>query len=111
MCIRDREHIIKAKGIFSTELGLNDETTANSKQWIETIQSIIAKQQQEKKAKLGHQKTLTTPPSSQNGKKTVANNPDLANKSVDELLRFIEGESSATKGKTSKKSKKKHGKN
>lgn len=105
------EHIIKAKGIFSTELGLNDETTANSKQWIETIQSIIAKQQQEKKAKLGHQKTLTTPPSSQNGKKTVASNPDLANKSVDELLRFIEGESSATKGKTSKKSKKKHGKN
>ncbi|QEU58124.1 Clu1 [Kluyveromyces lactis] len=101
-------HIEKAKSIFSKELGLNDQTTLTSKQWSETIKGIITKQQQEKKLATAQQATKPADVSQKKGKKSSSNSPDLTNKSVDELLQFIEGSGAS---KSSKKSKKKHTKN
>lgn len=104
------EHLSKAKAVFVNELGMNDETTVRSKQWIEGIESIIVKQQQKKKLAQANQQAKVTESSKKGGKKPIQSNPDLANKSVDELLQFIEGSSSESKPKASKKSKKKSAK-
>lgn len=101
-------HIEKAKSIFSKELGLNDQTTLTSKQWSETIKGIITKQQQEKKLASAQQATKPANISQKKGKKSSSSSPALTNKSVDELLQFIEGPGAS---KSSKKSKKKHTKN
>lgn len=98
--------ITEAREVFQRELGLNDETTAQCNQWVTSIEALMESQLQQRK--------LTQQQSTVNSSGTAANrkqkpskkqeepNPELANKSVDELLSFIEG----TKPKNSKGKKK-----
>ncbi|XDT07228.1 Clustered mitochondria [Nakaseomyces glabratus] len=102
-----------AERIFTKELGTNHGSTAQARQWVDGLTNLIKDvnqkkqlqqdqtaasglKQQPQKSKSGHNKKETT-------------NPDLADKSVDELLSFIEGEDGKS-SKTTKKSKSK-GKN
>ncbi|CDO96496.1 unnamed protein product [Kluyveromyces dobzhanskii CBS 2104] len=103
------DHIVKARSVFTKELGLNDQTTLTSKQWAETIQSIITKQSQAKNLTSTQQKTKPAEATQKKTKQSASTNPNLANKSVDELLQFIEGSSGSSKP-SSKKSKKKQNK-
>ncbi|KAG0670427.1 Intracellular distribution of mitochondria [Kluyveromyces marxianus] len=100
-------HISKARTVFIKELGLNDQTTLTSTQWKETIESIITKQQQQKKLAATQQQVKPAEVTQKKGKKASSQNPELANKSVDELLKFIEGDSANSSKSSSKKSKKK----
>lgn len=86
---------------------MNDQTTLTSTQWKETIESIITKQQQQKKLAATQQQVKPAEVTQKKGKKASSQNPELANKSVDELLKFIEGDSANSSKSSSKKSKKK----
>lgn len=105
------EHISYAKNVFFNELGSNHTTTATSKQWINGLSSLMKEMHQKKQLQQAQMGAAgVTPAKKSHSKKKESSNPELANKSVDELLDFIEGDE--TKGKDSKKSKskKKHNK-
>ncbi|SCV01192.1 LAME_0G14664g1_1 [Lachancea meyersii CBS 8951] len=103
--------ISEAEQVFTRELGLNDETTAQCKQWVTGLQNLLQHQQQQQH--LTQTQTAVnsgTPAASSKkpkaSKKEEKSNPELANKSVDELLNYIEG-GSTKKPKAGKKKGKK----
>lgn len=100
------EHISLTQDIFVRELGLNHELSAQAKQWNEGLTDLIKSKQQQKA--LEAQKAAADVSNSQkkhhNGKHEQPN-PELANKSVDELLSFIEGSSDAAASKSNGKKK------
>lgn len=104
------EHISVTQEIFVKELGMNHELSAQSKQWNEGLTNLIKNKQQQKV--LDSQKAAANGAQSQkkhsNGK-SEQSNPELADKSVDELLNFIEG--SHDKATSTSKGKKKKNKN
>lgn len=108
---RALEHISSTRGIFVKELGLNHELSAQAKQWNEGLTNVIKNKQQQKI--LQKQKAAVNDSDSKKHSKTKKEQsvPEIANKSVDELLNFIEGSSDATssksKGKKKSKNKKK----
>ncbi|CCE65913.1 hypothetical protein TPHA_0N01320 [Tetrapisispora phaffii CBS 4417] len=103
------EHISKAPRIFSKELGTNHQITAQSRQWVGGLTNLLNEVRNKKKLSAEQAAVNGTPKkSSKSGKKDQGQNPELANKSVDELLDFIEGETSTKKSKG--KSKKTAGK-
>ncbi|CAR30934.1 ZYRO0E05984p [Zygosaccharomyces rouxii] len=109
------DHIARTNGIFIKELGLNHEVTAQARQWTEGLTNLIKNNQF--KQKVLEQKARAnngaTPQNRKNvDEKQVQPNPGLANKSVDELLNFIEGSEGADtkQSKNKKKSKGKGGK-
>lgn len=108
---RSLEHIARTRDIFTKELGINHEVTAQARQWTEGLTNLI--KNNELKKKTSEQQAIVNGKSSQNHKtadgKQVHPNPGLANKSVDELLSFIEGSSDNT-SKQSKNKKKSKGK-
>ncbi|CEP60837.1 translation initiation factor 3 subunit CLU1 LALA0_S02e00738g [Lachancea lanzarotensis] len=106
--------ISEAEVVFTRELGLNDETTAQCKQWVTGLRNVLQhqKQQQNLTQTQDAVNAGSPPTTSKNSKASKAakndhkSNPELANKSVDELLNFIEG-GSAKKSKAGKKKSKK----
>lgn len=101
--------ITEARDIFTRELGLNDKMTAQCKQWINGIEAMIQSQQQQKRLAQNQNAASNNAAAtvSKKNKKQEEPNPELATKSIDELMSFIEGDSSSKK---SKKNKKKGGK-
>ncbi|SCU94966.1 LADA_0G12574g1_1 [Lachancea dasiensis] len=102
--------ITEAKEIFTKELGLNDETTVQCKQWVSGLQNLLQRQQQQQNLTQTQTAVNTGKPAptkkSNSSRKEPASNPELANKSVDELMTFIEGGSSKkSNGKKQKKKK------
>lgn len=102
--------IIEAREVFTKELGLNDQTTVQCKQWISGIENLIQSKLQQKKlnqqqASVNNAPTHNSKKNSKNSKKGEKPNPEIANKSIDELINFIEG-GSAKKTKSKKKSNK-----
>lgn len=100
--------ISEAKNVFTRELGVNDETTAQCRQWVQALEGLLQSQKQQQT--LNQQQTAansagtTRMRKQKNSKNDEKPRPDLANKSVDELLSFIEGPSSKkSKGKKGKK--------
>ncbi|SJM87158.1 related to Clustered mitochondria protein 1 [Zygosaccharomyces bailii] len=106
------DHISRTKDIFTKELGINHEVTAQARQWTEGLTNLI--KNNELKKKTSEEQAKVNGNASQNHKvvdnKKVQPNPVLANKSVDELLSFIEGPSEQAV-KHSKNKKKSKGKN
>ena len=106
------DHIVRAEAIFTKELGSNDHLTASAKQWINGLTNVLNEQRQQKILQ-GNQNdansTPAVPHKKSNGKKAPAPKPELAEKSVDELLDFIEGDDGkkAKKGSKGKKNGKK----
>lgn len=100
------EHISSTQEIFVKELGLNHELSAQAKQWNEGLNNLIKSKQQQKA--LDEQKAAANGSQSEkkhfNGKNEQPN-PDLAAKSVDELLNFIEGPPESAHSKSSSKKK------
>ncbi|CAL9730674.1 clustered mitochondria protein 1 [Monosporozyma unispora] len=106
------EHISYAKDVFFTQLGSNHKTTATSKQWINGLSSLMQDLSQKKQMEQEQMQAagITAPAKKSHSKKKETANPELANKSVDELLNFIEGAEAKSKDTKKPKSKKKHGK-
>lgn len=81
--------IMEAHSIFAKELGLNDKTTVQSKQWISGIEAMI----QTEHTELNN--VSKVPVSSNAGKNRKkhqhTSNHKLSSKSIDELMKFIEG--------------------
>lgn len=100
------EHITYAKDVFFNELGSNHSTTATSKQWINGLSTLMKDMLQQKQMQQDQKQAsgLISHKKSHSKKKDTPN-PELANKSVDELLNFIEGDE--PKGKDTKKTKSK----
>ncbi|CAI4047942.1 translation initiation factor 3 subunit CLU1 SKDI_13G1460 [Saccharomyces kudriavzevii IFO 1802] len=109
---RALEHITVTQGIFTKQLGMNHTHSAQSRQWVNGLSSLIMDLKQKKQLAqdqvsatgsntVGHKKK------SHRQKNDVVK-PELANKSVDELLTFIEGDSANTESKNKSKSRKKH---
>ncbi|CAI4663804.1 BDF_1d_G0040790.mRNA.1.CDS.1 [Saccharomyces cerevisiae] len=111
---RALEHITVTQGIFTKQLGMNHTHSAQSRQWVNGLSSLIMDLKQKKQ--LAQDQMSTTGSNSAGHKKTNHRQkkddvkPELANKSVDELLTFIEGDSSNSKSKNKTNNKKKHGK-
>ncbi|SMN21778.1 similar to Saccharomyces cerevisiae YMR012W CLU1 eIF3 component of unknown function [Maudiozyma saulgeensis] len=105
------EHIVHAENVFTKELGSNDHFTVSAKQWINGLTNLLNDLRQQKILKQDQDAADNSPviPHSKksHGKKQPAANPKLAEKSVDELLDFIEGDDHK---KPSKNQKKKNGK-
>lgn len=103
------EHIVRINDIFTKELGLNHEVTAQARQWTEGLTNLIKNKQFKKK--VAEQQSKANGSTSQNRRnvdgKQIQPNPSLANKSVEELLNFIEGsaEVDAKQSKGKKKNK------
>lgn len=106
---RALEHISPTRDIFARELGLNHELSAQAKQWNEGLNNLIKSKQQQKSLQKQKAAVNGTDSKKQSGGKKDAPVPEIANKSVDELLSFIEGSSDppATKSKNKKKNKNK----
>lgn len=107
------DHIARTNDIFIKELGLNHEVTAQARQWTEGLTNLIRNNQLKKKALEQQPKVNGVHPPNRKGadRREVQPNPGLGNKSVDELLNFIEGPSGAdTKLSKNKKSKGKNNK-
>lgn len=105
------EHITYAKDVFVNELGTNHTTTATSKQWINGLSTLMKDMLQQKQMQQDQkQASGATSHKKSHSKKKGTPNPELAGKSVDELLNFIEGDETKGKGAKKSKSKKKHGK-
>lgn len=108
---RALEHISSTRDIFVRELGLNHELSAQAKQWNEGLTNLIKNKQQQKM--LQKQKAVVNESDSKKQAKAKKDHsvPEIANKSVDELLDFIEGStdvtSSKSKGRKKGKNKKK----
>lgn len=104
------EHISKTPKIFTKELGTNHQITAQSRQWVNGLSNLI-KDAQNKKKLAAEQSSVNsgTAKKLNHSKKNDAQNPELAEKSVDELLDFIEGSNESSK-KSKSKSKKNSGK-
>ncbi|KOG97356.1 translation initiation factor 3 subunit CLU1 [Saccharomyces eubayanus] len=112
---RALEHITVTQGIFTKQLGMNHTHSAQSRQWVNGLNSLIVDLKQKKQ--LAQDQTSAAGPKPANTATQKKNNrqkkddvkPELADKSVDELLTFIEGDSSNSANNKSK-NKKKHGK-
>lgn len=106
------EHISYAKDVFFHELGTNHKTTATSKQWINGLSSLMQDLSQKKQMQQDQMQAagITAPSKKSHSKKKETVDPELATKSVDELLNFIEGDEAKGKDTKKPKSKKKHGK-
>lgn len=104
---RALEHIAVTKDIFAEQLGINHELTAQAKQWNEGLTNLIKNKQRQKSLEEEQSKANT---SGSNPQKKASHdekaNLELAGKSVDELLDFIEGGSEETSKKTKSKTKK-----
>lgn len=109
------EHFAKAANTFSKVVGPDDTLTKECSNFAQNLKKYIIyseKQQAEKKSVAKKPKagksTLKTPTPSSNGKKAnvkpVTRDAEIASKSVDEILEFIEG-SGAKKNKKSKNKK------
>lgn len=104
------EHISYAKNIFFNELGSNHTTTASSKQWINGLSNLIKDIHQKKQLhddQMGAAGIQQAPAKKSHKKKSESSNPELAEKSVDELLDFIEGDEKKSTKKNKKKNSKK----
>ncbi|SCU89309.1 LANO_0D04456g1_1 [Lachancea nothofagi CBS 11611] len=103
--------ISDAKEVFTKELGLNDETTAQCKQWVTGLQNLLQRQVQQRSLSQTQNAVNTgvaaTSKKPKAAKKAEKVDPELANKSVDELMSYIEG-GSKTKSKGGKKTNKKN---
>ncbi|SCU97425.1 LAMI_0F10022g1_1 [Lachancea mirantina] len=89
-----------ARDVFTRELGINDETTAQCRQWISGLENLIESKLQQKK--LSQQQAASSSNEVKKNSKTSTKkddspNPQLADKSIDELLNFIEGAPSKSK--------------
>lgn len=108
------EHIVHAKDIFFKEMGSNNHLTASAKQWINGLTNLLNELRQQKLLQQGQNAVYGSHADGhnkkKNSKKDAAPKPELAEKSVDELLNFIEGDESNKKSSKSTKTKKKHGK-
>lgn len=105
------EHITYARDVFFNELGSNHTTTATSKQWINGLSALMKDTLQQKQMQQDQkQSSGVTSHKKSHYKKKDAPNPELAEKSVDELLNFIEGDKAKANGNKKSKSKKKNGK-
>ncbi|EDO15387.1 hypothetical protein Kpol_460p22 [Vanderwaltozyma polyspora DSM 70294] len=101
------EHISKTPRIFTRELGTNHQITAQSRQWVNGLSNLMKDAQQKKKL-AAEQASVNSGSRKKNvNQKADAPKAELAEKSVDELLDFIEGGSTE---KSKKKSSKKKGK-
>ncbi|SCU92015.1 LAFA_0F07382g1_1 [Lachancea sp. 'fantastica'] len=106
--------ISDAEAVFTRELGLNDETTAQCKQWVTGLRNVLQHQKQQQNLSQT-QSAVNSGPTPATTRKVKAPkavkkdekpNLELVNKSVDELLNYIEGDS-AKKSKGGKKKNKK----
>ena len=102
------EHIVKAKDVFTRELGTNNHLTASAKQWINGLTNLLNEIRQKERLRADQvaagKSQVIRPKKSGSKKETVAADPQLAEKSVDELLNFIEGDNAKkSKGKKNKK--------
>ncbi|QLL34269.1 hypothetical protein HG536_0G01280 [Torulaspora globosa] len=102
---RALEHISSTKDIFVRELGLNHELSAQAKQWNEGLTNLIKNKQQQKM--LQKQKAAANESDFKKQSKAKKDQavPEIANKSVDELLDFIEGSSDVTSSKSKSRKK------
>lgn len=97
-------HIALTQSIFTKELGSNHVQTAQSKQWINGLSNLLTEMTQ--KQNLAKEQTSARQAGTKkksNSKKATKGEPILAEKSVDELLDFIEGDAKKTKGKQKSK--------
>ncbi|KAL3233731.1 Clustered mitochondria protein 1 [Nakaseomyces bracarensis] len=103
-------HIRNTERIFNRELGTNHGSTAQARQWVDGLSNVIRDVSQKKQLQDDQNAASSIKPSSTKSKtshkKKSAQNPELADKSVDELLTFIEGSDSKTSKKGKGKSKK-----
>ncbi|ODV82800.1 hypothetical protein CANARDRAFT_30523 [[Candida] arabinofermentans NRRL YB-2248] len=107
--------LTKAYEIFKVTLGLDDRTTKEAGKWTEQLNNylVITKKQQKylKEVEAQNAKKARKLAAEQaaaekaNGKKNVSPNPEIAEQSIEDILKFIEGNNGAAK--SSKKSKKK----
>lgn len=107
-------HIRNTERIFNRELGTNHGSTAQARQWVDGLSNVIRDVSQKKQLQDDQNAAAGIKPSGSSksktsSKKKTAQNPELADKSVDELLTFIEGSDSksSTKGKSKSKNKNK----
>ena len=102
------EHILHAQKVFTKELGSNDHLTASAKQWVNGLTNVINEQRQQRILQ-GNQNdannTPAVPHKKSHAKKEPAAKSELADKSVDELLDFIEGDDGKKGAKGSKNKK------
>ncbi|CAD1785504.1 similar to Saccharomyces cerevisiae YMR012W CLU1 eIF3 component of unknown function [Maudiozyma barnettii] len=108
------EHIVHAENVFTKELGSNDHFTVSAKQWINGLTNLLNDLRQQKILKQDQDAADSSPVvphgKKAHSKKQPASNPKLAEKSVDELLDFIEGDEHKKSSNGSKNQKKKNGK-
>ncbi|CCH62816.1 hypothetical protein TBLA_0I01570 [Henningerozyma blattae CBS 6284] len=106
-------HLAVTREIFTKQLGINNLTTVQSRQWVEGLNGIIQDARNKKKLEAEQSGSSSTKVKSNNNttkkhnKKAEKVQEDLADKSVDELLAFIE---SGDQKKSDKKKSKKSGK-
>ncbi|CCK73060.1 translation initiation factor 3 subunit CLU1 KNAG_0M02070 [Huiozyma naganishii CBS 8797] len=108
------EHISYAKDVFFNELGSNHTTTASSKQWVNGLSNMIKDLHQKKMLQTAQNDVASGKPyqskKNHHAKKEEKPNPELADKSVDELLSFIEGDEEKGSKNSKPKNKKKNSK-
>ena len=107
------DHIVEAERVFTKELGSNDHLTASAKKWINSLVNLMNDLRQQKMMQKSQDAAdnspVIQPGKKSHGKKQNVSDPKLAEKSVDELLDFIEGDKPKKSGKNAK-GKKKNGK-
>ncbi|QLG74476.1 hypothetical protein HG535_0G03590 [Zygotorulaspora mrakii] len=103
---RALEHISCTKDIFTTQLGMNHELSVQAKQWNEGLNNLMKTKQQQKALQDEQTKSNNTEGKAQRKESKSIDegpNPELADKSVEELLSFIEGDSQESSKKTKTK--------
>lgn len=106
------QHIAVTEPIFSKELGTNHVTTAQSRQWINGLTNVVNDMQKQLNQTQAAVNAKSNAPAKKHKNKKDEPNAELADKSVDELLNFIEGDQKSSGSSKGKKGKKggKHGK-
>lgn len=108
--LKSYNHLAVTRKIFTSQLGINHITTVQSRQWVEGLNNILQEKRNKKNLE-GAQNSAgngnTTKSKKSHKSKTAPPNDALVDKSVDELLQFIEGGDGKPSDKKSKK--KKHG--
>ncbi|KAG0661035.1 Intracellular distribution of mitochondria [Maudiozyma exigua] len=104
------DHIVEAEKVFTKELGSNDHLTASAKKWINSLVNLMNDLRQQKMMQKSQNAAdnspVIQPGKKSHGKKQNVPDPKLAEKSVDELLDFIEGDEPKKSGKNAKGKKK-----
>lgn len=100
--------IQEAFDIFTVELGLRHQFTATADQWAQSLKNVVESQRAQSRASAAQNAALNgsasgSAPSNKKKSKQDKQAAELNNKSVEELVNFVEGDS---KGKNSKKGKK-----